>query len=380
MTGYRIPFNKPCLAGGELRYIAQAVERGHLSGDGAFTQKCAELLEAAIGGHRVLLVSSCTHALEMCALLLGFRAGDEVIVPSFAFVTTANAFAIRGARPVFADVRSDTLNLDETRIAGRITPRTKAIVALHYAGVGCEMDEIVRIAEARGIALVEDNAHGLFGSYKDKPLGSFGCLATQSFHETKNFTCGEGGALVVNRPELVDRAEIVRQKGTDRARFLRGEVEKYTWVDYGSSYVPSELQAAFLYAQLEARDRIQTERSRLWRSYFTELRSWAEACGVGLPHVPEHCSHPSHMFYLLLPSRQIRERLIEHLGRSGILAVFHFQPLHLSDMGRRLGGRAGDCPVAENVSERILRLPLYNGMTEGEQAEVVAAILEFEPG
>ncbi len=378
MTRYRIPFNKPCLTGAELRYITEAVERGQISGDGEFTARCARLLEETLGVHRALLTPSCTAALEMCGLLLDLQPGDEVVLPSFAFVTTANAFALRGARPVFADIRPDTLNLDEGSLARYISPRTRAIVALHYAGVGCEMDAIMKTAGEANVPVVEDNAHGMFGCYKGRFLGSLGCLATLSFHETKNFTCGEGGALLVNRPELAERAEVVRQKGTDRARFLRGEVEKYTWVDFGSSYVPSEIQAAFLLAQLEARDRILADRGRIWRRYARELGDWAESHGVDLPCVPEHCSHPAHMFYLLLPSSAARDRLIDHLRERGILAVFHFLPLHLSEMGRRFGGRSGDCPVAESTSARLLRLPLYNGLTDEEQSEVVAAVRAFD--
>jgi dTDP-4-amino-4,6-dideoxygalactose transaminase len=378
VTRYRIPFNKPCLTGAELRYITEAVERGQVSGGGEFTARCEKLLETALGVHRALLTPSCTAALEMCGLLLDLQPGDEVVLPSFAFVTTANAFALRGARPVFADIRSDTLNLDERSLDRYISPRTRAVVALHYAGVGCEMDAIMKTAEEAEVPVVEDNAHGTFGRYKGRFLGSFGCLATLSFHETKNFTCGEGGALLLNRPELVERAEVVHQKGTNRARFLRGEVEKYTWVDFGSSYLPSEIQAAFLLAQLEARDRILADRERIWHRYASELREWAETHGVGLPRVPEHCSHPAHMFHLLLPSSAARSRLIDHLRKRGILAVFHFLPLHLSEMGRRFGGRAGDCPVAESTSERLLRLPFYNGLTHEEQSEVVAAVQAFD--
>jgi dTDP-4-amino-4,6-dideoxygalactose transaminase len=378
MSAYRIPFNKPRLAGNELRYVEEALERGHLSADGIFTLRCAELLEASLGVEKVLLTTSCTHALEMCATLLDLKPGDEVIVPSFAFVTTASAFALRGARLVFADVRADTFNLDETALEALVTPRTKAIVPLHYAGVGCEMDAILEIARDAGVSVVEDNAHGLFGSYRNRPLGSFGRLATQSFHETKNFTCGEGGALVVNDPELVERAEILRHKGTDRGRFLRGEVDRYTWVDLGSSYAPSEILAAFLFAQLEARERIQAERARRWRRYRAALHGWAEEHGVHLPNVPDHCRQPHHMFHLLLPAQSERNALIDHLRERGIIAVFHFQPLHRSVMGWRSGGHAAKCPVAESVSGRLVRLPFYNGMSDADQNEVVAAVQSFQ--
>jgi dTDP-4-amino-4,6-dideoxygalactose transaminase len=375
---YRIPFNRATLLGNELHYIAEAVERGHLAGDGEFTRRASRLLERELGAARVLLTTSCTHALEMCALLLRLRPGDEVIVPDFAFVTTANAFALHGARPVFVDVRPDTLNLDERAVEARIGPRTRAIVALHYAGVGCEMDALGEIARRRGVALIEDNAHGLFGSYRGKPLGSFGALATQSFHETKNLTCGEGGALVVNDPALVERAEILREKGTNRSRFFRGQVDKYTWVDLGSSYLPSEILAAFLAAQIEGRATIQEQRARIWRRYAEGLADWARGQCVRLPVVPEHCAQPFHMFYLLLPDLGARTRLIEHLKARGILAVFHYLPLHDSEMGRSFGGKRGDCPVTEDVSDRLLRLPMFQALTDAEQDEVIEAVRAFE--
>ncbi|MCZ6783348.1 MAG: dTDP-4-amino-4,6-dideoxygalactose transaminase [Proteobacteria bacterium] len=378
MKGYRIPFTRPASAGQELRYAAESIEAGYLAGDGPFTRRCSELLERELHVRKALLTTSCTHALEMCALLLELEPGDEVIVPSFAFVTTAGAFAMRGAVPVFVDVRSDTLNLDETRIRERVTERTRAIVALHYGGVACEMDAIDEIASGAGLIVVEDNAHGPFGAYRDRPLGTLGALATLSFHETKNFTCGEGGALLINDPRFTSKAEIVREKGTDRSRFFRGEVDRYTWIDLGSSYLPSEILAAFLYAQLEIRDRIQSGRCRVWNRYLQGLTDWAEAAGVGLPHVPEHCDQAYHLFYLLLPSEGARQGLIDHLKARGILAVFHYQPLHLSAMGRRFGGAPGDCPVTEGVSDRILRLPFYPDLSEAEQDEVIGAVLAFD--
>jgi len=375
---YLIPFNRPCFAGNEQAYIAQAVANGHISGDGPFTERCRVLLEKDLGVVKVLLTTSCTHALEMAALLLDFQPGDEVIVPSFTFVSTVNAFVLRGARPVFIDIHPDTLNLDETQLERLITPRTKAIVAVHYAGVSCEMDAILEIAGRYGIAVAEDNAHGLFGKYKGRYLGTFGCLAAQSFHETKNVTCGEGGALLINDPQYIERAEIIREKGTDRSRFFRGQVDKYTWVDLGSSYLPSDILAAFLYAQLEAREQIQARRWRVWEYYYEHLEEWAQDHGVRLPVVPAHCEQPYHMFYLLMPSLEQRQALIAHLKARGILSVFHYLPLHLSEMGRRFGGKEGDCPVTEDVSDHLLRLPFYNGLTEVDQASVVAAISEFD--
>jgi dTDP-4-amino-4,6-dideoxygalactose transaminase len=378
VSSYRIPFNKPAIVGDELRYIREAVESGHLSGDGSFTKRCSALLERELGVGRALLTTSCTHALEMCALLLDVQPGDEVVVPSFAFVSTVNAWVLRGARPVFVDVRPDTLNLDEKLVAERVGPRTKAIVALHYAGVACEMDELGRIARDAGTSLVEDAAHALFGSYQGRALGSFGRLATLSFHETKNVSCGEGGALLVNDPALVARAEILREKGTNRSRFFRGEIDKYTWVDLGSSWLPSEVLAAYLWAQLEARDRIQRARERVWRRYRDELAGWAQAHDVRLPILPPQCEPAWHMFQLVLPSLDARQRLTGHLRARGILAVFHYLPLHLSPMGRRLGGRPGDCPVTEDLSDRLLRLPFYNGLTEEAQGEVIDAVRAFE--
>jgi dTDP-4-amino-4,6-dideoxygalactose transaminase len=372
-----IPFNRPSLAGQELQYIAEVMHSGRASGDGQFTKRCHQLLEDIHPGSRALLTTSCTHALEMAAILLEIGPGDEVIVPSFTFVSTVNAFVLRGATPVFADIRPDTLNLDERRLETLVTPRTKAIVAVHYAGIGCEMDALVPFAAARGLHLVEDNAHGLFGRYRGRALGTFGRLAALSFHETKNVTCGEGGALLVNDPELFERAEIVREKGTNRSRFFRGEVDKYTWVDIGSSYLPSDLLAAFLYAQLEASSRIQAKRLAHWHRYAAELRDWAVERGVGLPAVPTACEQPGHLFYLVLPSRSTRDALIACLKARNICAVFHYVPLHLSPMGRRFGGRPGDCPVTEDTSDRLVRLPLSAGLKDEEQSRVIQAVLQF---
>lgn len=376
MSAARIPFNRPSFVGDERQYLLEAAASSHWAGDGPFTKRCHELLESAVGVHKALLTTSCTHALEMSALLLDLSAGDEVVVPSFTFVSTANAYALRGARIVFCDVRPDTLNLDERVLPDVLTNRTRAIVPVHYAGVGCEMEAISQLANARGIAVIEDNAHGLCGSYRGKALGSFGALATQSFHETKNFSCGEGGALLINDPLLVARAEVIREKGTNRSRFFRGQVDKYTWVDLGSSYLPSELLAAVLLGQLEAREAIQKSRRRLWDRYDLELRPWAQARGIQPPVVPEHCGQSYHMYYLLLPSMELRQNLIGRLRERGIHTVFHYVPLHLSDMGQQMGGRPGDCPVTEDVSVRLLRLPFFNSMTEAEQTDVIAAVME----
>src|ERR1022692_5123118 len=377
---FRIPFNVPGLAGDELRYVADAITQGHAAGDGAYTAKCHEFLERELGVPRVLLTTSCTHALEMAALLLDIQAGDEVIVPSFTFVSTVNAFVLRSAKPVFADVRPDTLNLNEEQLEPLITKRTRAILPVHYAGVGCEMDRSLEIAQRHSVAVVEDNAHGLFARYKGKLLGTFGCLAAQSFHETKNVICGEGGALVINDLRHVERAEIIREKGTNRSRFFRGQVDKYTWVDIGSSYLPSDILAAFLYAQLEKHDHITAARKRIWTYYSTHLREWACANDVQLPHVPAHCKQPYHMFYLVVPSLGARQALGETLKEHGILSVFHYLPLHLSAMGVQAGGRQGQCPVTERVSDCLLRLPFYNDLSEPEQAEVVDVIRQFRVG
>ena len=380
MTPPVVPFNRPSGRGRELEYMADALARGHISGDGHYTRRCHELLERCHPGARVLLTTSCTHALEMAAFLLDVGPGDEVVVPSFTFVSTVNAFVVRGARPVFVDVREDTLNLDERLLASRMTPRTKAIVPVHYAGVGCEMEEIARVASSRGIPLVEDNAHGLFGTWRGRPLGTFGSLSTLSFHETKNVTCGEGGALVVNDPVLFARAEIVREKGTNRSRFFRGEVDRYSWADVGSSYLPSDLLAAFLLAQLEAAEASQARRRELWERYARELAGWAERRGVRLPVVPPQCGSPWHLFHLLFPSLAARQAAVAHLKARGVHAVFHYLPLHLSEMGLLLGGRPGDCPVTEDVSDRLLRLPLFTDLRDDEQARVLDALLELDLG
>ena len=372
-----IPFNRASAVGNEFRYISEALTAGHISGDGRFTKQCHDLIERELGVAKCLLTTSCTHALELAALLLDIQPGDEVIVPSFTFVSTANAFVLRGARPRFCDSRADTLNLDEARIETLITERTKAVVPVHYAGVGCEMDCILMVAQRHGICVVEDNAHGLFGKFRGRYLGTFGCLATQSFHETKNFTCGEGGALLVNDLRYVDRAEILREKGTNRSRFFRGEIDKYSWIDIGSSYLPSDVLAAFLFAQLEQRERIQSQRQHVWKYYAETLVAWAKQNDIRLPFVPTHCDQPHHMFYLLMPSPDARQALIRHLRVNDILAVFHYLPLHLSEMGRRWGGKPGDCPVAESISDRLLRLPFYTQLSDVDLSRIVSALLAF---
>jgi len=378
MSTYRIPFNKPCLTGNELRYVSEAIHTGHASGDGPFTRKCQAILESALGVQKALLTTSCTHALEISAMLLNLTAGDEVIVPSFTFVSTVNAFVLRGAKPVFADIRHDTLNMDERHLESLVSPKTRAIIPVHYAGVGCEMDKIMALAKRRNLTVIEDTAHGLFGRYKNRILGTIGHLGTLSFHETKNLQCGEGGALLINDPGMIDRAEILREKGTDRSRYFRGQVDKYTWVDIGSSYVLSDLLAAFLLAQLESRNRIQSERQRIWEYYADHLKSWAQARGIGTPSIPADCEQPYHMFFLIMESLEQRQSFIAHLKQNGILAVFHYQPLHLSIMGRRYGGRPGQCPVAENLSDRLVRLPFFSDLMESDLESITAAVTSFE--
>jgi dTDP-4-amino-4,6-dideoxygalactose transaminase len=315
----------------------------------------------------------------MSATLLDLQPGDEVIVPSFTFVSTINAFVTRGARPVFIDVRPDTLNLDERLLEAKITPHTRAVVPVHYAGVGCEMDVINDIAARHSVAVIEDNAHGLFGSYRGRQLGTFGAMATLSFHETKNLTSGgEGGALLINDAKYIERAEVIREKGTDRSKFMRGQVDKYTWVDVGSSHLPSDMLAAFLQAQMEERETIQAKRAAIWQRYQEGLGAWASAHCVTLPHVPDYCEHPSHLFYLLLPSEGQRDDFISYLDKHNMGAVFHYLPLHSSPMGRLFGGRPGDCPVTEDVSRRLVRLPFYTELTADDQKRVIETICAFE--
>ena len=373
-----IQFNRPYAAPKSFDYMRQAITNAHTCGGGPFTKRCHKFLEHQLGTPKALLTTSCTDALEMSVLLLEIGPGDEVIVPAFTFVSTANAFVLHGAKPVFCDVRADTLNLDESAVERLIGPKTKAIIVVHYAGIGCEMDAIMEIAKRHGIAVVEDNAHGLFAKYRGRFLGTFGSMATQSFHETKNFNCGEGGALLINDPALMERAEIIREKGTDRSHFFLGHVDKYTWVDVGSSFLPSDMLAAYLFAQFEMSREIQEMRRRIWTHYARSLKSWATRNGVQLPFVPDHCEQPYHLFYLLLPSLADRQALIAHLKARGIISPFHYQPLHLSKKGREFGGKPGDCPVTERVSDCILRLPFYNELTEADLERVVAGVISFE--
>ncbi len=379
MMNHKIPFNQAKTAGHELAYMADAIRQGRIAGDGAYTQKCNQLLESVLGAPRVMLTTNCTHALEMSAILLDLQPGDEVILPSFTFVSTANAYVLRGAKLIFVDCRSDTLNMDERLLPALITDRTKLIVPMHYAGVGCEMDVIMALADAKGISVVEDNAHGLFGRYKGRYLGTFGVFGTQSFHETKNFTCGEGGALVINNPSYIQQAEIVREKGTNRSRFFRGEIDKYTWVDMGSSYLPSDILAAFLFAQLEKREEIQAKRRDVWEYYHQHLDDWAEQNAVQLQIVPPDREQSYHMYYLLMPTAEARSAVLSYLKANGVHAVFHYLPLHLSGFGRHMGWKPGDCPVTEDVSERLVRLPFHNQLERGDQDRVIEILTAFVP-
>jgi dTDP-4-amino-4,6-dideoxygalactose transaminase len=343
------------------------------------SRRCEEMLAGELGAQRVMLVPSATQALEMAALLLDLEPGAEVICPSFTHPSTVNAFAMRGARPVFCDVRPDTLNLDERLVEGLIGERTAAIICTHYGGVACELDELASIADRRGLALIEDNAHGLFGAYRDRPLGTFGRFGALSFHETKNATSGEGGALILNDPEDVARAEVIRDKGTNRAAYFRGDVDAYEWTDLGSSYLPSDLQAAFLLGQLERGDQIQAARERIWDRYAAELGGWARDHEVELPHVPADRRHPAHLFHLRMPGRRERDALIGHLDSAGVHAVFHYQPLHRSPMGRRLSPDSAPLPVSDAAADRVVRLPLFASLTDEEQSRVIEAVTAFRP-
>jgi dTDP-4-amino-4,6-dideoxygalactose transaminase len=371
-----IPFNRPHTTGRELPALADAIARGHISADGDYSRRCRLRLQEMLGAPEVLVVHSCTAALELSALLLGVGPGDEVIMPSYTFVTTATAFALRGATPVFVDIRPDTLNVDESLVEAAITERTRAIVAVHYAGVACEMDPLQAIADAHGLALVEDAAQGICASYRRRPLGTIGAFGAISFHETKNVTCGSGGALVVNDARYQERAEVLRDKGTNRSRFIRGEVDKYTWIDLGSSYAISDLAAAFLLPQLQESGSITQERRTLWGAYHEAFSDAEDAGLLRRPVVPEECEHNAHMYYLLLPSHRERDQLIARLAERDINAVFHYIPLHSSPAGRRLGRVHGTMTVTDELSGRLVRLPLWSGMGRGKLERVAGSVIE----
>jgi len=376
-----IPFNKPFIAGKELYYIAQAVMvESHLSGDGPFTKRCHQWLEDTLGCARALLTHSCTAALEMAAILCDIQSGDEVIVPSFTFVSTANAFVLRGARPVFVDIRPDTLNIDEAKIEQAISPKTRAIVPVHYAGSPCAMDEVMGIAHRHDLWVVEDAAQALLSTYKGRCLGTLGHLGCLSFHETKNIISGEGGALLVNDSRFIERAEIIREKGTNRSQFFEGKVDRYTWMDIGSSFLPSEMVGAFLYAQLEQAEKIISARRRLFDLYYRALRPLEEEGFIRLPSLEHDSVCNGHLFYIITRSIQERTGLIQHLQEQGILAVFHYVPLHASPAGMKYGRVSGDMAVTEDVSSRLLRLPLYYEMDDEDLSRVVACVKEFYVG
>jgi dTDP-4-amino-4,6-dideoxygalactose transaminase len=374
---HRIPFNRPYVSGKEIEYVSQAIGRGEIAADGRFSKGCARIIQERFGIAKALMMPSCTAGLEMASILCDVNPGDEVILPSYTFVSTANAFVRSGARPVFVDIRPDTLNMDETRVEALISERTKAIVPVHYAGVGCEMDTLTRIAKARGIMVVEDAAQGVHAYYRDRALGSIGDLSAYSFHDTKNYVCGEGGALTINNPKLLERAEIVRDKGTNRQKFFRGEIDKYTWVDIGSSFLPAELACAFLQAQLELLDPILARRRAIHERYTERLEPLEKAGLLRGPRVPEHCRQNYHMYYILLADENAREGLATHLRQQGIQAVSHYVPLHLSPMGRRWGYEAGSLPVTEDLAARLLRLPMYYDLTPADQDDVCRGVREF---
>jgi dTDP-4-amino-4,6-dideoxygalactose transaminase len=374
-----IPFNRAEITESDRQLLVSAIERLHISGNGPFTKVAESSLQNSLGVRRALLTTSCTHALEMTALLAEVGHGDEVIVPSFTFVSSASAFMLFGAIPVLVDVEQNSLNIDPIAVEKAITPRTKAICVVHYGGIAANLDRILEIAKEHNLALIEDNAHGLFSTYKGKPLGSFGGLATQSFHETKNITCGEGGALLINDESLIERAEILREKGTDRTKFLRGQVDKYTWVDVGSSWIMSDMLAAILCGQLKRADTINAQRIAIYERYDNELRQWAEKYGVATPFHPVNTTHTAHVYHLRFKTGEIRNRFIAHLAEHQIAAVFHYQPLHLSKIGRQLGGVVGDCPITEHAGDCLVRLPLFNTLTTEEQSRVIQAVQSFKP-
>jgi dTDP-4-amino-4,6-dideoxygalactose transaminase len=377
MHGVKIPFNKPYMTGRELAYIEQAHALGRLSGDGTFTKKCNAWLEQHIGCKRALLTHSCTAALEMAALLIDVQPGDEIIMPSYTFVSTANAFVLRGGVPVFVDIRPDTLNIDESKIEAAITARTRAIVPVHYAGVGCEMDVIMEIAEKHGLFVIEDAAQGIMSSYKGRPLGSIGHLAALSFHETKNIISGEGGALLINDETFIDRAEIIREKGTNRSQFFRGQIDKYTWTDIGSSYLPGEAIAAFLWAQMEEAENITRRRLAIWDRYNVAFEGLPKACGIHGPGIPSECQHNAHMYYLILPNLTLRSEYIKTMNRQEIGAIFHYVPLHSSSAGRKYGKMQGELSITTSYSDRLVRLPLWVELSPTCQDEVIRMTYNF---
>lgn len=372
-----ISFNVPPHVGGELNYIAEAISNRKICGDGPFTKKCNSWIENKFDGEKALLTTSGTTALEMAAILCDIKPGDEVILPSFTFSTTATAFVLVGAKLVFVDIRPDTMNIDETKIEPAITDRTKVIVAVHYAGVACEMDAIMKIARKHNLMVVEDAAQGVMSSYKGKALGTIGDFGCYSFHETKNYSMGEGGAIVINNPEYSDRAEIIREKGTNRARFFRGQVDKYTWVDYGSSYLPSDLNAAYLWAQLEKADAINDDRLATWKGYFEGLSSLAREETIELPYIPEGCTHNAHMFYVKVRDLGERTNLISFLKERGVNAAFHYVPLHSSPAGQKYGRFNGKDEYTTKESDRLVRLPMYYELTEEDRLIVIEAIKAF---
>ncbi len=373
----QIPFNSANLGSREFEYLTRAINARHISGGGPYTRQAELQLSNLHGSGRSLLTTSCTHALELSSRLLNLSEGDEVIVPSFTFVSSASAFMLSGAKPIFADVRSDTLNICPSSAESLITERTKAICIVHYAGIGADPERFVELCRRNNLVLIEDNAHGLGGTYAGRPLGTFGQMSTMSFHETKNVTCGEGGAIHLNDASLIERAEILREKGTNRSRFFRGQVDKYTWVDVGSSWVMSDMLAAVLAAQLERFDEIQSRRQRIWDRYRSALSQWADERGFHTPKVPAEARHTSHMFYVRLDSLATRTSFLDHLKAKGVNAVFHYQPLHLSDVGRALGGKPGNCPEAERAGDDLVRLPLFETLDEGQQDQIIEAVISF---
>ena len=373
----KIPFNKPYLTGKELDYMQESTKSGNIVGDAEYTNRCESLMEQTFNAKKILLTNSCTDALEMASLMIGLEPEDEVIVPSYTFVSTANAFVLRGAKPIFVDIREDTLNLDETKIEAKITDKTRAIFPVHYAGVACEMDAIMDIAKRHALFVVEDAAQGVNAKYDERYLGTIGDLGTYSFHGTKNYICGEGGAIVINRDDFIEKAEIIREKGTNRSKFLRGEIDKYTWVDIGSSYLLSDILAAFLYAQLENLEDINKKRKDIFDFYYKSLKELEEAGKLRLPIIPDNCQTNYHLFYILLPSEEKRNSLMEKLKNAGIQAVFHYIPLHTSPIGINFGYREGDLPVTESISGRLLRLPFYTHLEREEQEIVIATLKRF---